>query len=214
MQSQCTIKFLCCIEGYGYCGYHVLNFLINMLSDPKIFKTTEVVCCEWCTINMMSVCGEPCKNDFVILTSATCKISCEKKPLALLVYIISRGNYVFKLILWRRLLERECRALVNLSSVLTVKSASWSARNFCSIYLLSLGVNNMSKLLLDQLNFSKKKCTKTSSIDSSSNLAKIQLSMRNISMKREREREIKLQYSEVVENNQILENQSIMVSGL
>ena len=33
----------------------------------------------------------------------------------------------------------------------------WSTQNLCSIYLLSLGVNNMSKLLLDHLNFLKKK---------------------------------------------------------
>ena len=63
MQSQCTIEFLFVLKGYGCCGYHVLNFLINMFSDPKFFKTAKVVCCDWCTINVMSVSGEPSKND-------------------------------------------------------------------------------------------------------------------------------------------------------
>ena len=97
---------------------------------------------------------------------------------------------------------------MNLSSVLRVKSAYWSTRNFCSIYLLSLGVNNMSKLLSDQLNVSQK-CTKTSSVDSCSQ----DTAVRGKHLERERERErANFSTEKLLKIAQIVENQSIMVS--
>ena len=82
----------------------------------------------------MSVSGEPCKNDFVILG------------------VVMIPSWFCEDVYWK--------GRVGLGEFVIYFDSEvcfWSTQNLCSIYLLSLGVNNMSKLLLDHLNFLKKK---------------------------------------------------------
>ena len=70
------------------------------LVTPKNFVTAEVVCGDCCTIKMMSVVDhvKVMLQYSQLDISTICEISWEKE-LALLVYKISRGCYIFKMIL-------------------------------------------------------------------------------------------------------------------